>query len=90
MIQWVASPLNQGYSFLTRMSEIGQTKEEARGLLIAERIEDDPNLGILMILSARIVRTELTCRFVICVSRTYSSGEVNLVISYVGLARLEG
>jgi hypothetical protein len=52
MIQWMASPLNQGYSFLTRMSEIEQAEEEARGPLIAERIEDDLNLGTLIILSA--------------------------------------
>jgi len=74
------------------MSEIEQTEEEARGPLIAEKIEDDLNLGTLIILSTiplRIMRTELTCRFVICVSRTYSSGEVNLVIPYVGVARLE-
>jgi len=45
MIQCVASPLNQDYSFLTRMSEIEQTGKK-RDPLIAEKIEDDLNLGL--------------------------------------------
>jgi hypothetical protein len=44
MIQWVASPLNQGYSFLTRMPGEGEMGE-ARSPPIAKAIEDGTNLG---------------------------------------------
>ena len=40
MIQWVASPLNQGYSPLTRMTQEGQM-EEARSPLIAKETNLD-------------------------------------------------
>jgi hypothetical protein len=55
MIQWVASPLNQGYSFLTRMYGEGEMGE-ARSPLIAEEAEDGTNLGSLAIHSLRITR----------------------------------
>ena len=57
MVQWVASPLNQGYSFLTRMSEEGETKEGKR-LLIAEK-EDGTNLGSSTIHSLTMTDTHL-------------------------------
>jgi hypothetical protein len=56
MIQWVASPLNQGYSFLTRMSGEGEMGE-ARSPLIAEETEDGANLGSSAIHSLRITKT---------------------------------
>jgi hypothetical protein len=56
MIRWVASPLNQSYSFLTRMPGEGEMGE-ARGPLIAEEAEGDTNLSSLAIHSLRITKT---------------------------------
>ena len=64
MIQWLASPLNQGYSFLTRMFGIEQTEEEARSPLVGERVGDDLNLSASMTLSTKnyAYRTHLYVR----------------------------
>ena len=56
MIQWVASPLNQGYSFLTRMSGEGEMGE-ARSPPILNEVEDRRNLGSSAEHSLRITMT---------------------------------
>ena len=55
MVQWVASPLNQGYFFLTRLSAEGEM-EEARSPPIAEEAEDETNLVSSAIQSLRITK----------------------------------
>jgi hypothetical protein len=58
MIQWVASPLSQGHSFLTRMSGEGEMGEARSPLaLIAEEAEDGTNLSSSAIRSLRITKT---------------------------------
>ena len=70
MIQWVASPLNHGYSFLTGMSGKGKTaREKERHPLLRERTGDDPNLDRLVIYRWESCVQTLTCRFVICIAR---------------------
>ena len=56
MIQWVASPLNQGYSFPTRMFGEGEMGE-ARSPLVLKEVEDGTNLGSSAVLSLRITKT---------------------------------
>jgi hypothetical protein len=56
MIQWVASPLNQGHSFLTGMPGEGEDGG-ARSPRIAEEAEYCTNLDSSAIHSMRILKT---------------------------------